>query len=196
MQIPDMTVAAMKKRLAEILVARSYMEGDFTLASGKKSDYYFDCRQTSLNPEGAWLIGSLFTEMLADAPVAAVGGMTMGADPLISATSVVSHLKGRPLAGLIVRKAIKDHGTGRYIEGLANVTKGDAVAMLEDVVSTGGSVLQACSRMLDAGLTVPVICCVLDRGEGGREKLQEAGYAVRSIFTRAELVSLGKGSTD
>ena len=189
---PPLDVTAMKKRLAQILVDRSYMEGDFTLASGKKSDYYFDCRQTSLHPEGAWLIGSLFTEMLADLDITAVGGMTMGADPLISATSVASYLKGCPLAGLIIRKAVKDHGTGRYIEGLANVTAGDKVAMLEDVVSTGGSVLQACDRVRDAGLEIAVICCVLDRGEGGREKLLEAGYQVRAIFTRPELVSLAR----
>lgn len=184
---------ALKKRLARILVERSYMEGDFTLASGRKSDYYFDCRQTSLHPEGAWCIGSLFNSMLSDLDVKAVAGMTMGADPLISATSVVSHILGRrALAGLIVRKSIKDHGTGRYIEGLANVQAGDKVAMLEDVVSTGGSVLQACERVCDAGLEVAVICCVLDRGEGGREKLLEAGYQVRSIFTRPELVFLAK----
>jgi len=193
MHIPHTDVAAMKKRLAKILFEQSYMEGDFILASGRKSDYYFDCRQTSLHPEGAWLIGSLFTEMLSDLDIAAVGGMTMGADPLISATSVASYLKGgTPLAGLIVRKAVKDHGTGRYIEGLANVNAGDTVAMLEDVVSTGGSVLQACSRVRDAGLQVAVICCVLDRGEGGREKLIEAGYQVRAIFTRPELVALGR----
>lgn len=186
------TVAARKKRLAQILAERSYMEGDFTLASGKKSDYYFDCRQTSLHPEGAWLIGWLFNEMLADLAVTAVGGMTLGADPLISATSVLSHERGRPLAGLIVRKSVKDHGTGRYIEGLANVAPGDAVAMLEDVVSTGGSVLQACERVRDAGLRVAAVCCVLDRCEGGRERLQEAGYAVRAIFTRPELVALAR----
>ena len=182
----------MKKRLAQILVERSYMEGDFTLASGKKSDYYFDCRQTSLHPEGAWLIGSIFNIMLEKYSIKAVGGMTMGADPLISATSVASHLRGRPLAGLIVRKAVKDHGTGRYIEGLANVTTQDSVAMLEDVVSTGGSVLQACQRVQDAGLQVAVICCVLDRCEGGREKLVGEGYRVESIFTRPELVSLAR----
>ena len=188
----NMDTQAMKKRLAQILAAKSYMEGDFTLVSGRKSDYYFDCRQTSLHPEGAWLIGSLFNEMLRDIAVKAVGGMTMGADPLISATSVVSHIQGRPLAGLIVRKSVKDHGTGRYIEGLANVSSGDTVAMLEDVVSTGGSVLQACERVRDAGLSVAVICCVLDRGEGGKEKLEEAGYAVRSVFTRPELVALAR----
>ena len=187
-----MDILAMKKRLARILVERSYMEGDFTLASGKKSDYYFDCRQTSLHPEGAWLIGSLFNAMLADLPIVAVGGMTMGADPLITATSVLSHMQSRPLAGLIVRKSVKDHGTGRYIEGLANVKAGDRVAMLEDVVSSGGSVLEACKRVQDAGLSVAVICSVLDRGEGGREKLLAAGFDLRAIFTRPELVALAR----
>ena len=182
----------LKKRLAKLLVQLSYMEGDFTLASGKKSDYYFDCRQTSLHPEGAWLIGSLFTAMLADLPVKAVGGMTMGADPLISATSVLSFIQGRPLAGLIVRKSVKDHGTGRYVEGMGNVASGDSIAMLEDVVSTGGSVLQACKRIEDLGLKIPVICTVLDRCEGGREILLDAGYPLRSIFTRPELVELAR----
>ncbi len=182
----------LKKRLAKLLVKLSYMEGDFTLVSGRKSDYYFDCRQTSLNPEGAWLIGSLFNAMLADLPVKAVGGMTMGADPLISATSVLSHIQGRPLAGLIVRKSVKDHGTGRYVEGMGNVQKGDHVAMLEDVVSTGGSVLQACTRIQDLGLHIPVICTVLDRCEGGREELQNAGFPLRAIFTRPELVELAR----
>ena len=94
----------LKKRLAKILIERSYREGDFTLASGRKSDYYFDCRQTALHPEGSWLIGTLFNELLADLDIKGIGGMTLGADPLISATTVISHEKGRPLAGLIVRR--------------------------------------------------------------------------------------------
>ncbi|GHV52368.1 orotate phosphoribosyltransferase [Deltaproteobacteria bacterium] len=190
--MPEPSVARMKAQLAKILVERSYMEGDFILSSGKRSDYYFDCRQTSLHPEGAWLIGSLFNELLKDFAVSAVGGMTMGADPLVSSTSVISHIMGRPLAGLIVRKAPKDHGTGRYIEGLANVKAGDRVAMLEDVVSTGDSVLQAAKRVVDAGLSVAAICCVLDRGEGGREILQQSGYSLTAIFTRPELVALAR----
>jgi orotate phosphoribosyltransferase len=187
-----MDTPQMMQRLARILVARSYMEGSFTLASGRQSDYYFDCRQTSLHPEGAWLIGSLFNGLLREFPVAAVGGMTMGADPLISATSVISHTLGRPLPGLIVRKAAKNHGTSRMVEGLANVKTGDCVAMLADVVSTGGSVLVACTCVRDAGLTVGVVCCILDREEGGREKLLEAGFALRALFTRRELAALAR----
>ena len=115
----------LKKRLAKILIERSYREGDFTLASGRKSDYYFDCRQTALHPEGSWLIGTLFNELLADLDIKGIGGMTLGADPLISATTVISHEKGRPLAGLIVRKESKGHGTNQYVEGLSNFKPGD-----------------------------------------------------------------------
>ena len=167
-------------------------EGDFTLASGRKSDYYFDCRQTALHPEGSWLIGTLFNELLADLDIKGIGGMTLGADPLISATTVISHEKGRPLAGLIVRKESKGHGTNQYVEGLSNFKPGDPVAMVEDVVTTGGSLLKACERVKDAGLNVVAVCTVLDRGEGGREAIEAAGYQLRALFTRPELVELAK----
>ncbi len=181
------TTLEYKRRLAKILLERSYKEGDFTLASGRKSDFYFDCRITALHPEGSWLIGQLFTELLADLPIVGVGGMTLGADPLISATTVISYEKQKPLAGLIVRKEAKGHGTGQYVEGLANFQAGDKVAMLEDVVTTGGSLLKACERVEAAGLEVAVVCTVLDRGEGGREVINAAGYELRSLFTRTEL---------
>jgi len=183
----------LKKRLARILLERSYKEGDFVLASGRRSEYYFDCRITALLPEGAWLIGTLFNKLLSDLPVVGVGGMTLGADPLISATSVISHEMGRPLAGLIVRKEPKGHGTGQYVEGLANFKAGDNVAMLEDVVTTGGSLLKACERVRDAGLNIVAVCSVLDREEGGREAIAAAGYDLRALFTRRELLELGRG---
>ena len=191
----------LKKRLAKILIERSYREGDFTLASGRKSDYYFDCRQTALHPEGSWLIGTLFNELLADLDIKGIGGMTLGAAPLISATTVISHEKGRPLAGLIVRKESKGHGTNQYVEGLSNFKPGDPVAMVEDVVTTGGSLMKACERVKDAGLNVvaPLLTLIatgalelLDRGEGGREAIEAAGYQLRALFTRPELVELAK----
>lgn len=181
----------MKKRLARLLLEKSYREGDFLLSSGRRSDYYFDCRQTALHPEGAWLIGNLFFAALPAGPVAAVGGMTLGADPLVSATTVISWEKGRPLAGLIVRKEAKKHGAKQYIEGLANVEPGAPVVMLEDVVSTGGSLLTACRRVQDAGLTIAATCAILDREEGGREALKAAGFTLQSLFIRRELVELG-----
>ena len=182
----------LKRRLARLLVEKSYREGDFVLASGRRSDYYFDCRVTALHAEGSWLIGSLFNDMLKGLDIKGVGGMTLGADPLVSATTVISHEQGRPLHGLLVRKEAKGHGTGQYVEGLGNFNAGDHVAMLEDVVSTGGSVLQACKRIQDLGLHIPVICTVLDRCEGGREELQNAGFPLRAIFTRPELVELAR----
>lgn len=182
----------LKRRLARLLLERSYKEGDFTLASGRKSEYYFDCRITALHPEGSWLIGKLFNALLADVPVKGVGGMTLGADPLISATTVISHEEGRPLCGLIVRKEAKGHGTGQYVEGVANFQPGDKVAMVEDVVTTGGSLLKACERVKAAGLDVVTVCTVLDREEGGREAIEAAGYQLRAVFTRQELLRYGR----
>ncbi|MBR6467631.1 MAG: orotate phosphoribosyltransferase [Desulfovibrio sp.] len=182
-----------KRRLAKILVERSYKEGDFLLASGRRSDYYFDCRVTALHAEGSELIGNLFFEAVSEiiasgTPVKGVGGMTMGADPLVSATTVVSSQKGQPLNGLLVRKESKGHGTNQFVEGLANFEAGDPVVVLEDVVTTGGSLLKACQRIEGAGLKIVAVCCILDREEGGREKLKEAGYELKALFTRRELL--------
>lgn len=189
--MPD-TIDAMKRRLACVLFEKSYLEGDFTLTSGRKSDYYFDCRQSSLHPEGAFLIGSIFYHMLKDSGVQGVAGMTMGADPLLTATSVVAHTHGTFLPALIVRKEPKGHGTGRSIEGLANVSAGQRVFMLEDVVSTGGSVVRACELVRAAGLQVDTVLCILDREEGAAATIAGAGCSLRSIFTRRELVALAK----
>lgn len=180
-----------KRRLARLLLEKSYREGDFVLASGKKSDYYFDCRVTSLSAEGAWLIGELFNDLLKDLAITGVGGMTMGADPLVSAVTVISYQHQRPLNGLLVRKQAKGHGTGQFVEGLANFAPGDNVAMLEDVVTTGGSLLTACSRIKDCGLKIAATCAILDRQEGGREALAAAGYNLLSLYTRQELLELG-----
>ena len=185
-------VLELKRRLARLLVEKSYREGDFVLASGRRSDYYFDCRVTALHAEGSWLIGILFNHMLREMDIKGVGGMTMGADPLVAATTVISHEQGRPLNGLLVRKEAKGHGTGQFVEGLGNFCAGDRVAMLEDVVTTGGSLLKACDRITDAGLSIVAVCAILDREEGGREKLREAGYDLLALFTRAELVALAR----
>ena len=107
----------LKIKLAKLLLELSYREGDFTLTSGKKSDYYFDCKQTALHAEGSYLIGRLFVEMLKDFDCKGVGGMTLGADPLVSSTTVVSFLEGRPMPGFIIRKKSKGHGTDQYLEG-------------------------------------------------------------------------------
>lgn len=189
------SIDVLKARLAALLYEKSYMEGDFTLASGRKSDYYFDCRQSSLDPGGAWMIGSLFLDMLKGVGAKAVAGMTMGADPLVTATSLLAYKNGIYLPALIVRKQPKDHGAGRQIEGLANVGKGDPVVVLEDVVSTGGSVLKACKAVEEAGLKVLSVLCILDREEpGGAEAFADAGYNLRAIYTRRDLVRLANAA--
>jgi len=179
----------LKSKLAKLLLKLSYREGDFTLTSGKKSDYYFDCKQTALHPEGSFLIGRLFFELLKGYDVAGVGGMTLGADPLISSVTVVSYLEENPLPGFIIRKKSKGHGTDQYLEGLANFSEGDKVVLLEDVCTTGGTLITAAERVRDAGLDIVGVLAVLDREEGGREKLKEAGLELNSIFTRQELLS-------
>ena len=186
-----------KRRLAKILVDKSYKEGDFLLASGRRSDYYFDCRITALHAEGSWLIGNLFFELINELIdsgncIKGVGGMTMGADPLVSATTLISWEKGKPLHGLLVRKESKGHGTNQFVEGLANFNQGDPIVVLEDVVTTGGSLLKACQRIESAGLKIAAVCTILDREEGGREKLQGAGYELKSLFTRKELLEHAK----
>jgi orotate phosphoribosyltransferase len=184
---------SMLTRLAELLLKKSYMEGSFVLTSGRKSDYYFDCKQTALHPEGGWLIGNIFLDMIArHGNICGVGGMTLGADPLVSAVSVLSQVRNMPLPGFIVRKTSKGHGTNQYLEGLKNFSPGDQVCMLEDVVTTGGSLITACKRVEDEGLKVVQVICVLDREQGGADALETAGYKLESIFTRASLLRTGR----
>ncbi len=182
----------LKRRLAKLLLEKSYREGDFTLTSGKKSEYYFDCKQTALHPAGGELLGKLFLKLLESENVAGVGGMTLGADPLVSAVSVLSQAGSHPMPAFIIRKKSKGHGTNQFLEGLSNFAPGDSVALLEDVVTTGGTLITSCQRVEEAGLKVGCVLCVLDREEGGRENLAEAGYTLRSIFTRRELLDAGK----
>lgn len=173
-------------RASRLLLEKSYVQGDVVLTSGRRSDYYFDCKQTALDAEGGYLLARCFLEVLRP-EVQGVGGMTLGADPLVSAVSILSYLDGRPLPGFIVRKTAKGHGTNRYLEGLKNFSPGTGVAVLEDVVTTGGSVLTACRRVQEAGLDVVQVLCVLDREEGGGEFLAQHGYALHTLFTKKDL---------
>lgn len=178
---------AMRGRLAALLLEKSYRAGEVTLTSGRKSDYYFDCKQTALYPEGAWLIGNLLFDLLPEG-IVGVGGMTLGADPLVTAVSIASYLRGRPMPAFIVRKAAKGHGTNQFLEGLSNFRPGAVVALLEDVVTTGGTLLTVIDRVREAGLTVGAVLTVLDRKEGGAERLAEHGFPLHSIFTRDALL--------
>lgn len=179
-----------KQRLKEIILQKSYRKGTFTLTSGRTSDFYVDGKQTTLDAEGAYLCGRLIHKIIAATKpaIGAVGGMTLGADPLVTAVSLVSYLEKSPIPAFIVRKEAKGHGTGAYIEGQSNIPAGAAVALLEDVVTTGGTLLKVIERVESQGYKVGLVITVVDRQEGGAETLQEAGYPLKAIFTKAELV--------
>ncbi len=179
------------KELLNIVRELSYEKRDVTLASGKKSDFYIDVKQTALNAKGGFLIGQLLSELIAsEFPTAvACGGITMGADPLSSSASVVSASKGRTLHAFYIRKEPKAHGTGRWIEGTKNLKQGADVVILEDVVTTGGSTLKSCERAVEHGLNILGIISVVDRQEGGCEAIQAAGYKFLSLFTKTDIVN-------
>ncbi|WP_153307002.1 orotate phosphoribosyltransferase [Desulfonatronum thioautotrophicum] len=177
-----------RKQLAALLMSKSYLEKDVVLTSGKRSNYYFDCKQTALHPDGAFFIGSLFVQMLHDTPLQGVAGMTLGADPLVTATSLIARAEGLSWPAMIVRKESKGHGTDSYLEGLANFQPGDRVAVLEDVATTGGSALKACQRLQNAGFVVAQVCCILDREEGATEALAAERLPFTALYTRSQLL--------
>lgn len=185
----DLPYAAQKARLLQLLTMHSYERREVVLASGRKSDFYIDCKQTVLSAEGHFLVGLLMGKAIADrAPeVQAVGGLTMGADPLASAISTMSFLGGRPLPAFYVRKEPKGHGTGQWLEGTKWLAPGMKVAIVEDVVTTGGSALKAISRVREYGLEVALIVGLVDREEGGREVL-EAEAPLVSLFRKSDFV--------
>jgi orotate phosphoribosyltransferase len=179
-----------RERLKQIIIELSYEKRKVTLASGRESDFYFDGKQTTLHAEGGYLVGRLFYEAIKDVEgVEAVGGITLGADPIATATSIAGHLDGRKLHAFIIRKEPKGHGTGQWLEGRKNLPAGTRVIIVEDVVTTGGSSMKAVRRAEEEGLAVLGIVTLVDREEGGRENIEQEGYWLRTIFTKSELVS-------
>jgi orotate phosphoribosyltransferase len=176
-----------RERLLEILRARSYEEREVTLTSGRKSNFYVDGKQTTLDPEGAYLVGTVLYEML-KGKVDAIGGPTLGADPIVTAVAMISHIKGHPIYAFIIRKEAKKHGKGLWIEGDKGVTPGNRVAIVEDVVTTGGSMLKAIQVAKEHGLHVVQVLTLVDREEGGREFLEKEGYRLEPVFTRSDVV--------
>lgn len=176
-----------RARLLALLTRLSYERREVTLASGAKSDFYIDCKQAVLTAEGHFLSGSLLLDLVrARAPeVDAVGGLTMGADPLASALSTLSYVAGKALGAFYVRKEPKGHGTGQWLEGVKSLRAGMPVAILEDVVTSGGSALKAIARAREFGLTVKLIVGLVDREEGGRETLEREAPLV-TLFRRRD----------
>lgn len=178
-----------RTRLLDLLATRSARRGTFTLASGRQSDLYIDCRPTTMHPEGLVAIGPLALEAIAGAGwhPDSVGGLTLGADPVSYAIAYASQLAGLPIRAFTVRKEAKSHGTGKVIEGA--FTAGDRVVVVEDVITTGGSALRAVEAVRAAGGTVVGVLAVVDRVEGGREALEAAGLDVTALVTAPEIVA-------
>ena len=181
----------MKQRLVEIILEKSFQYREnppFTLASGKTSNYYFNCKTTTMDPEGMYLIGNILFDMLVNDNISAAGGLTLGADPIANALSLVSYQKKKPIKSFVVRKDVKDHGTKEAVEG--NVTTGERVVIIDDVITTGGSTVTAIEIARKAGLIVDRVIALVDREEGGRENIEKYVDRVDAVLTRSEIMGL------
>jgi len=176
------------ERLVQLLATRSARRGQFVLASGRSSTLYIDARLTTMSPEGLVLIGTLGLAAIDSAgwEVTAVGGLTLGADPIAYAISYASARSPRPLRAFTVRKEAKSHGTGKRIEG--PFERGDRVAIIEDVVTTGGSALKAMEAVRAEGGVVAGVLALVDREEGGREAIEQQDAPVRALVRATEIV--------
>ncbi len=171
-----------KQALMDLFRQKALKFGDFTLASGKKATYYLDGKQVTLDPAGARLVGEGMLDLMKAGPMpTAVGGMSIGADPITAAVVTMSAVRETPLLGFMVRKESKGHGTNQFIEG--PVKPGDTAVIVEDVVTTGGSSLQAIERCEAFGLKVVGVLAIIDRMEGGRESFAARGYPLQSLLT-------------
>ena len=173
----------MKEELLKMIKEKCYRKGDYTLSSGKKSEHYVNCKPVTLTGRGLTLAAMMLLEHVETKVVA---GLTLGADPLVSGVAVCSALDMRLVDALIVRKEPKGHGTGAWIEG-PEFPEGTKVTVLEDVVTTGGSSIKAVEKLRDAGYVVERVVTVVDRQEGGKDAMIDAGLELCSLFTIEDL---------
>lgn len=170
-----------REALKQLVRAKALKFGEFTLASGKKASYYLDCRQVTLDAQGAKLVGAGMLELIAGDMPDLVGGMAIGADPITAAILTLAGVNNQPLRGVMVRKEAKQHGTGKLVEG--PFQSGETLVVVEDVVTTGGSSLLAIERCEEVGLKVKRVLAIIDRLEGGREAFAARGYELTTLFT-------------
>jgi len=179
-----------RARLLELLRTLAFQRKRVILASGKESDFFIDCKQAVLTAEGHALAGSLMLDALGKLPACvAVAGVELGGCPLASAVALVSFQQGKPMDAIYVRKEAKDHGSRRLVEGGTRLPQGAAVAILEDVVTTGGSTLKAVQRLRDGGFEVVGVVALVDRDEGGRQAIEAAGVRVEALFVRGDFLA-------
>lgn len=185
----DPAICERRNKLFMLLQARAFRRGRVVLASGKESDFYFDMKPAMLDPDGSELMAGLILHALEGVDADAVGGLEMGAVPLIAPVAMKSPAFGRYLPGFFVRKAVKDHGTQKRVDG--NDIAGKTVVILEDVTTTGGSAMDAVKVVRDAGAEVSLVISILDRGEGAAALYAEAGVPFKSLFKAEEFLGAG-----
>jgi orotate phosphoribosyltransferase len=188
-QLPPLpqTSAEQRALLLQLLAERAYRHGQFTLASGRTSTHYVNCKPVSLSGQGLALLAAQMLPLV-EAEAVAVAGLTLGADPLVSGVAQAAALAGRQLDALIVRKEAKGHGTGAWLEGPLPAA-GSVITVLEDVVTTGGSSLKAVHQLREAGYTVNRVVTIVDRQEGGLDAMTSAGLELRSLFLLEEVAA-------
>lgn len=184
-ELPTAEISTLRSALLDLVCTAAYKEGDFTLSSGKKSDYYINGKQVTLHEQGGLMVARLLLDMLPVGTIG-VGGLTLGADPMVSAVSIAGAYENKPVTPLIIRKEAKGHGTRAYIEG-PTLPEESPIVILEDVVTTGASALKAVERLRDAGYVVNDILALVDRQQGGRELYDQEGLNFRAIFTIDEI---------
>jgi orotate phosphoribosyltransferase len=179
----------MKDRLIELIIGKAFKYSEepvFKLVSGRLSNYYFNCKAVTLHPEGMYLIGNIIFDLVKDLGVKGIGGLTLGADPIAYSAAYTSYLKGKTIEAFVVRKSPKSHGTMQWIEG--NVKKGDRVVIVDDVITTGKSTIEAIKRAKEEGLKIVKVIALIDRQEGGREAVETSGYKLDSIITKDDVM--------
>lgn len=186
-----------KDRLIKLIYERAFQYSEipcFKLTSGQISNYYFNCKAVTLSPEGLYLIGNIIYEMIVKLGVKAIGGLTLGADPIAMAVSYTSYLRGNPIYAFVVRKKPKEHGTMQWIEG--EIKKGDSVVVVDDVITTGSSTIKAITHLKEAEVFVKKVIVLVDRQEGGRQNilkfLSECGFPqdLEALILRDEVMKL------
>jgi orotate phosphoribosyltransferase len=171
-----------KDQLLKLLDKEAFKRGDFTLSSGKKSNYYLDGRVITLTPEGAYLVANIILRLCEGKDISAIGGPTLGADPMVGAIAAISHIKGIPLKTFIVRKAVKGHGAKRQIEG-PKLKEDDKALLVDDVATTGKALVEAKEALAKNGILCDSAMVIVDRCEGAKENLIRSGLKLVSIFT-------------
>lgn len=181
-----------RTKLVELVANHSYIRGDFKLSSGRESRFYLDAKQVTYRPKGARWVGEAVLEQVQNYDAVAVGGLTMGADPIVTSAVLMSDLKGSPISGFVVRKEAKRHGLQKWIEGMD--PKGHRVVIVDDVVTSGGSVLTAVDRARAAGADVAAVVCLVDREQGGADCIRKTGIDFIALCSISEVESFLEAS--